>query len=306
MSTTLLFGNGFNLVTNPECSWTKLLEDVGAGAFPKGSYVDIPYPVVAELIPALRGSTLGRRNDDLYKTLRKSIAEYIIDARMNPNEIHAKFRNMDFDYFVTTNYDTCFERAGERYEPEPDPASNRKYLLAQTGNVEGRNIYHAHGIVDKPNTICISFVRYMSLISRIRDGFILKGSDQKDKEDYAPLIDSIKNREEPIGCWPELFFKTNMHIVGFGLVFFEFDFWWLLSLRKSLFEANPVLKEYENIICFHFLDTPDKRCKDKRDAEAKRIALQALGVECIQHQCNSYEEGYEKAANHIDKDIKRY
>lgn len=302
MNTTLLFGNGFNLVTNPECSWTNLLKDVGAGAFPEGSCVGIPHPVVAELISAMRGNMLGRRNDDSYKTLRKSIAEYIINARMNPNEIHTKFRDINFDYFITTNYDTCFERAKEGYKPEP--ASNRKYLLAQTGNLEGRNIYHAHGIVDKPNTICISFVRYMSLISRIRDGFILKGVDQKDKEDYAPLIDSIKNREKPIECWSELFFKTNMHIVGFGLDFFEFDFWWLLSLRKSLFEANPVLKEYENIICFHLLNTPSKSDKKKRDAEARMIALQALGVEYIPHQCSNYEEGYEKAANHIVKDIK--
>lgn len=42
--------------------------------------------------------------------------------------------------------------------------------------------------------------------------------------------------------WIELFFRTNVYIVGFGMVFSEIDIWWLLNKRARFLLEVPEIK----------------------------------------------------------------
>lgn len=73
--------------------------------------------------------------------------------------------------------------------------------------------------------------------------------------------------------WVELFFYTNVYIVGLALDFSEVDIWWLLNKHVRIKREVP---EVQNNIYYIFNNQYDNKEEKKEIYEA----LEAFQVEC--------------------------
>lgn len=69
----------------------------------------------------------------------------------------------------------------------------------------------------------------------------------------------VTGKRESKHIWPELFFTSDIAIVGLGLDYSEIDLWWLLSMRAALFSPNKGLIENENRIIFYQIDCRNEK-----------------------------------------------
>lgn len=311
MTATLLFGNGFNRVANPGFSWESLITQ---GSCFSGSNVfdAVPFPLIAEASAAKMGSMIGVRNRDGYKTFREGIKARIDDAKLQPGEVHASFRNLPFDYFITTNYDDCFERSQDNWEEQLTQSRGYRNILQPVGVVEGRPLFHAHGRHKWPRTMCISYEHYMALIGKIRNEFrngcspsvSEDDSDDKDASDVR-LLEGYLARNGVGEClWPSLFFTSDVYVVGLGLGFSEIDLWWLLSLRAAYYAPEKDRDSGANKIVYYDIDADDSK-GDDRLALAKRYMLESLGVLVETVSATNHSEGCKRVCSAIAKDLER-
>lgn len=51
--------------------------------------------------------------------------------------------------------------------------------------------------------------------------------------------------------WIELFFNSNIHIIGFTFDFSEIDLWWVLNKRARMMKSNSLSSKIKNEIHFY-------------------------------------------------------
>lgn len=88
--------------------------------------------------------------------------------------------------------------------------------------------------------------------------------------------------EEFSGSWAERFYNTNVVIVGLGLYQNEFDLWWLLTHRASLYysdynfiRSNKLLSN--TITYFDIIDDINVSSKDD-EKKRRNIMLNSMNV----------------------------
>lgn len=296
MNNTLLFGNGINRATNPGISWENLMQESGCGELT----AEVPLPIRAVVTSSQNGNMIGKRRLDTFKLFQQNIKDNIIGADLAPSDLHRALRSQNFDFFVTTNYDDCLERSCPGYTESFKNTGGYKYLLQKIGTVDNRPIFHAHGYQKWADTLCISFQQYMGLISRLSQSLGLE--KEKYSDSISQIKELVKGNIPSKNNWAELFFVTNVHILGLGLSFFEYDLWWLLSLRSSLFSPYNNLSEYENRIYYYDLDV----CGGPSNEDlSKRAVLEKLGVEVVTERLETedYNAGYVRLINIIKNNI---
>ena len=52
------------------------------------------------------------------------------------------------------------------------------------------------------------------------------------------MVERLRSNDIQIHSWIDLFFTTNVHIIGFGLDYSEQDIWWILNKRKRYMYEN--------------------------------------------------------------------
>lgn len=308
VSSTLLFGNGFNRISNASFDWESLVMQ-GFESPPGDVYDLVPLPLITEAHAAIAGNMIGMRNKDGYKEFREKIQKTIDEAGLQPNEIHSLFRSLSFSNFITTNYDDCFERARDGWvERKIGPAGYRN-ILNPVGTVDGRPLYHAHGRHKWSRTICVSYEHYMSLIGKIQSELRkgLPAVERKDVSSYQDVSD-VDLLEGYLRCcnaedciWPTLLFTSDVHIVGLGLSFSEIDLWWLLSMRAAYFAPKKQRRSLENSILYYDVDIGGAEAKAAD--RAKRYMLGNLGVEVVTVSAEDYKEGYKTICSMIEARI---
>lgn len=317
MKSTLLFGNGFNRLNNKNISWEELIQRA-TGSIGEGDMSNIPLPILAEAYASKAGNMIGGRTKDSYKEFKTMIKNSIDEARLQPDATHCLFRSLPFDYFITTNYDDCFERSKDGYEESFKNSGGYRYLTKKIGDLEGRPIFHAHGHQKWANTICVNYEHYMGLIGKLREELYPSEVSEDNRLDILKSL--VKDERKAKNNWAELFFLTDVYIVGLGLNYSESDLWWLLALRAALFSPNNGLDECANNIHYFVIDTnqsndqnkdqsknqsKDQNKDSQKEDRGKYAALEYLGVQVRHIKAKKYKEGYEKIAGEIEKQIEQ-
>lgn len=227
MDKTLLIGNGLNRTLENGFSWADMLKDLGSDG---ANSENVPFPIQFEQIAAQRGCIIGKRRSDPYKEIRTEISERIASLVMYAGEAHQAFRNIGMNHVITTNYDGVFESMFDARKTKENPGSSRNILGAifETSTID---FYHAHGFGSWKNTLCLGHEHHASLIGKIRNEFFTNNDDES-QENITALV---TGKRESKHIWSELFFTSDIAIVGLGLDYSEIDLWWLLSMRAALF-----------------------------------------------------------------------
>jgi len=106
MRNTVFFGNGLNRVSENAVSWNKLLDDLKAGK--KFTHENLPNTMAYERIFMEKHvHEKNQKADEL--EIKKKIAHAM--ESQGSNELFELLTNMNFDNYLTTNYDYAFEKA---------------------------------------------------------------------------------------------------------------------------------------------------------------------------------------------------
>ncbi|GAB3013032.1 SIR2 family protein [Spirosoma pulveris] len=221
----LLIGNGINNIV-PNNSWADLLEDMVQ--FCKvGNLMNHqatkPFPLLYEEI-FLRSLQVTRRREIDLKTF---IARKV--AQIEPNEIHERIREFGTDDIITTNYEFSLE--GQLPLKNSGVIDEKVYSVFRHYEVNAKRYWHIHGDCRVPNSINLGFEHYGGQLQQMRN-YVVSGTHYKSTAlPKHPFIKRLKTRESMGLSWIDLFFTTDIYILGLSLDFVESDLWWLLTYR---------------------------------------------------------------------------
>ena len=108
----------------------------------------------------------------------------------------------------------------------------------------------------------------------------------KDYCDYVSEINQYikEDHSEAVNTWIDLFFRTNVYIIGFGLAYEETDLWYVLTIRKRLIRNNN--RNINNHIYYYDIEKDSDKNKNE--------LLKTLDVEVINVPYkDSYQKTYE-------------
>lgn len=238
MEKTLFIGNGLNRCLINGVPWAKLLEGTANG-YGTSYYEDSEMPmeferIINEYLQNSYQSNLGIDRKDIYITVKRNIANMVNGVRLDPVCIHRKIPFSKVNNIITTNYDLLLEDAIGGVNKVVFNG-NIKYLEKKTAVSNNElSIYHAHGVADYPDTICLGYEHYMGLVEHLRSGINTKHKKAKD----INICEILNKTAKPGDTWGEKFYTSDVAIIGFGLPSCETDIWWLLTHRAYLFNTN--------------------------------------------------------------------
>lgn len=97
-------------------------------------------------------------------------------------------------------------------------------------------------------------------------------TEEKEIITEISIADKLKEKKFTNSSWIELFFNSNIHIVGFSLDYAEIDLWWILNKRARM-KKSELGSLIKNKIFFYF-DTIDIHLKgimDSMDITVEKI-----------------------------------
>lgn len=296
----LLLGNGL-LRDNPRAkSWSELIGDL---AFDLGEPPSGPIPL--DLYFDLMLNKAQTQSNDLSKKARLDSKDQLASA-LKERDVESGLKRYIASFFneqsaipprnrdawnllmskkpqvlLTTNYDTRIEVALSIDDKRITFDSKLLETASYTGTVGKASenqwlcsIYHCHGSIDAPASICIGrkdYVRLLTQIERWNDDHMFKSPNTLD-------------------TWYERFLDTDISIIGLGLGFEELDLWDLIKIRHNhlLTSSN---NEHNRITYF----SPRLYGSSLSPVEqARNQALTALNVAVVEIGGRDYPECYER------------
>ena len=103
-----------------------------------------------------------------------------------------------------------------------------------------------------------------------------KSDSNKNLQKIKPIKEKVELNEYDNLSWIELFFKSDVHIIGFGFDFYEIDLWNILAKRSRLNDLTNNIYYYTTLL---------SEIKDDSDRimETQKIALlKSLSVEVVE------------------------
>lgn len=241
MDKTIFYGNGLNRCNNNNISWESIL--ISAKNIGYTTHTNVSY---SNTFKYERIYLLGAEIEiDIKRRIAKKLGE------MKSDGVYYTLKDLDVSNFITTNYDYSFHQTvSNEYKNSVKSLENlysirRHYELKLRDN--SIKIWNIHGELDDPKTIMLGLDQYTGAISKIES--YVKGKykytlDNK-KISVESIIDKLKSDKYDYRLsesWIDLFFFTDVHIIGFGLDYSEKDLWWLLNKR-----ARYIKKDKHNI-----------------------------------------------------------
>ena len=225
----LLLGNGINNIERGY-TWKDLVNDLVKDTG-TSSLVNIsdhkPFPLLYEEIylQALRKKRMKER----------AVKEFICSKalRMQPNVIHKKVMGLGFGHILTTNYDHNLEHAAGEKEGKISNSGRVKenlYSIFRYNRVGKTKLWHIHGECSSPQSVTLGYEHYSGYLQRMRN-YVVNGTDEAYKTRFAPLIKRLPRKQVKEDSWIDLFFTSDIHILGLTLDFVEMHLWWLLTFR---------------------------------------------------------------------------
>jgi len=288
---TLFIGNGFSrAVFRDRPSWSDLFEGVSS------SIKD--YTILYEaflLEKKQKGQTEDAVKNELIEKIRttfsgKSIKDNINDLKHFGGDLIQHHVNN----ILTTNYDNGIEFilckfCGYREQTPKDMALENIYnirtykLFVNDDTGHEVKLWKIHGDLNRLRSITLGFDQYCGALSKLSE--YVKGTYKSSKKDVkvecaGPTDIKCKEQKFDQLSWAELFFRTNVYIVGFGLSSSEIDIWWLLNRRARLMIDIPQIRNTITYLYDVEFETPFQTSKDGKEKEKKAMfaALDAFQV----------------------------
>lgn len=174
---------------------------------------------------------------------------------------------------ITTNYDDGIEYilcsvcgykevCAEEIVPE-QIYSIRTYRLYHD-EVTGHTVklWKIHGDMERIKSITLGFDQYCGSLSKLMA--YIKGSYRSSKncektECKVSMKEKCATQKFDDLSWAELFFRTNVYIVGFGMDFSEIDIWWLLNKRARFKLEIPEINNTITYLYNEEFETPETK-----------------------------------------------
>jgi len=272
---TLMFGNGINLL-NDYSTWSDLLTRIDDRSEPRIPNT-LQYEAEVLSLPEREDAEVSYNGDGVlyngqrffYSIHTESKIKSMIASAMKDyhgNEVYDRIASLPyFTHYLTTNYDQVLQSTLTKYgytEYEHIKVENtyslRRRHSFQNDALIQKHIWNIHGEIAFPQTIMLGLHQYCGSVGKISD--LLNGkytfNVEKKEVSVPPLQERLNVPELVPFSWIDLFFTTDVFILGFGLQYEETDIWWLLTRRKRMRRQGIKIK---NTIFFIAAIPPGKR-----------------------------------------------
>ena len=168
--------------------------------------------------------------------------------------------------------------------------SLRRKIIMNNGKKE-KCLWHCHGEIFSPKTIMLGLDQYCGSVGRISEYLSgkYKFKEGKDEVTVPKMSERLDGEFGSIHSWIDLFFNSNVYILGFSLLYEEIDIWWVLARRMRLKKQG---KNINNQIMFF-----------GEVEKGKEDLFKSIGVEVYKHKTviknNDYMPFYQEAENVI-------
>ena len=252
MKQSILYGNGVNLLTKDMLSWDKLINSISKSKIINKVPNTLKYEaVLLEKFKSENWETnknMPPESEDIKKgskesesDLKKKLGEYM--KTFGSNFAYGIISKMPFDHFMTTNYDKALFNEFEKGSYEPLDRSEKIYSIRRnyrinTSKESETKYWPIHGDCERPRSIMLGYDHYCGSIGKIGT-FIKGGYPNENKKPMPSIEERLKEEEYTLNSWIDLFFISDIHIIGLGLDYDEIDLWWILNRRKRIMSDMP-------------------------------------------------------------------
>lgn len=310
----ILYGNGFNRL-NDVGSWESLVHviddkndrcKVPNTLQYEGKVLSEPFLTNA-ILETSDGKTLKTSDNKILTVseqsevlIKQAIAKEMKEYRSN--DLFDELLSLDINHYITTNYDNVAD----------DVLNDMKYTEDLFGRDKSENVFSIHrkkcyvkdndrkiiwkihGELSNIKSIMLGYYHYCSYLGQIKKYLMGEYNFAKRKETEA--IPKIENRlpltHDEILSWIDLFFTSNIYIIGLGLNYEEVDLWWILTIRKRLIQRVGKRSVNNKIVYYGELEPGHKSM------------FEHLDVEVITSKCKRHEDRYQEFISDIKKRIK--
>ena len=292
METTILYGNGVNLLSGNGIEWKYLLKKIGGlGVIPELNnntmlYEYIVLPIAVHLADSNGYPFFYRDGEPVLapntpeNEVKNRLKELLIDGK---SWFYRSLVDIHADHYFTTNYELYLNEEfticdEEKNQEDCDGVESLLYNHAVgMSNGHKASLWNIHGSTKEPQSILLGMNEYCK---------------------YVVAIDNYLQENMPSKkSWVNLLTETNVHIVGLGLAFEEIDLWYLLTRRMRRIKRG---EEINNKIFFY-------QIKDKcNDAVLKMLEVTDVNIIPIELPKKDGKEEWNKAYQNIYKKIKAH
>ena len=188
------------------------------------------------------------------KRLKDKIAKRL--ELFGANSVYERIAQLPVSHFITTNYDNpLFKSIGNgvvnsRYRIEKVYSIRRNYVIT-TPDAKQKQYWPMHGNIDSPASIMLGFDHYCGSLAKIEQ--YVKGGYELNGERIESMTKRLTDGIKDIISWVDLFFDSDIHIIGLNLGYEETDLWWVLNKRRRIKQANSNL--IKNRILYYPVET---------------------------------------------------
>lgn len=311
---TVLYGNGFNRLNNVN-SWESLVHVIDDNSdkykLPntlqyEGKVLSKPYKTEAFLRTS-DGKILT--TPDHKKLIIREQSEVLIKQEIvngmktyQSNDLFDELLRLNVDHYITTNYDNVAdesllrmkytENLLERDKSESVFSIHRKKSYSKDD--EKKYLWKIHGELSNIGSIMLGYYHYCSYIGQIKKFLVgdYEFAKRKVKGKIPKIEDRLSITPYDIFSWIDLFFTSNIYIIGLGLYYEEIDLWWILTNRKRLIQ-----KLGDNIISNKIVFYGDTE-------PGMKSMLNHLDVDVVTSKKRNYEDKYKDYIFDIKKRTK--
>lgn len=234
---SLLIGNGINNIEGDN-SWDNLVNKIGEFCkidFKLDADRKKHFPLLYEEIFLSTAKKTGLAENKLKTFIGQQVAV------IKENDLHRKIRSLSAVDILTTNYEFSLE--GLMPTMNSGIIKEVKYSIFRHYRIGSKRMWHIHGDCIHPVSINLGFEHYGGQLQQIRN-YVASGTTYtSNKISNLPLVNRLRTGNLKGDSWVELFFTTDIHIIGLTLDYVETDLWWLLTFRaRKIAEKRYAIK----------------------------------------------------------------
>lgn len=307
----VLYGNGFNRL-NDQDSWDSLVHIIDDSSdnckVPntlqyEGKVLSEPFETRVK-IRTSDGNILVTSNHKILTVHEQSevMIKMEIANRMKTyrsNVLFDKLLCLNIEHFITTNYDYVAEDSLKSMKYTEDPLERDKSentfsihrKKCYTRNFDRKYLWKIHGELSNIGSIMLGYYHYCSYIGQIKKYITgeYEFAKRKEKGTIPPIEDRLPIIANDIYSWIDLFFTSNLYIIGLGLNYEEIDLWWLLTIRKRLIQKLGRDIVSNNIVYYGDL------------GPGQKAMFEHLDVEVVTSNKKKWENKYQEFIDDINK-----
>lgn len=241
MESIFLIGNGLNRAeaSGDYPSWENLMLKIGNDLFSETSQTDSELLKFEQLVCNALAIQPSQAVSHSINCRLMELENITIDE----SSLHAQVWQSGVKTVLTTNFDYALERGLFHAMGYSDEDKKKHYWQETVASklrhteIKERNIYHIHGELELPKSICLGQIHYATNLMRVMEALDTQSKDSDDADGFR-LRESIVSGDTEIKTWAEYFFTKNVFILGLGLYECDFDLWWLISYRAKLLQES--------------------------------------------------------------------